>query len=47
MSTPTPATVLRMAEAIPETPETYLMIRELIGALKDLVTIANQTEGKQ
>lgn len=36
----TPAAVLRLAESVPETPENYPILRELIHALKDLVSIA-------
>lgn len=36
---PTPARLLRMAEAIPETTENYSVRRELIRTLKDLVAL--------
>ena len=35
-----PAQVLRLAEAVPETPENFPILRELKHALKDLVLIA-------
>ncbi len=38
--TTTPASVLRIAEAIPETTENYPVLRELLHALKDLVALA-------
>jgi len=45
MSVPvTPAAVLRLAQAVPETPENYPIIRELIHALKDLVEITKDTK---
>jgi len=37
-----PAAVLRLAQAVPENPENYIVLRELIHALKDLVTIADK-----
>jgi hypothetical protein len=39
--TTTPAAVLRLAQAVPETPENFPVLRELVAALKDLVAIAN------
>jgi len=39
-----PAAVLRLAQAVPENPENYIVLRELIHALKDLVTISNETK---
>lgn len=39
----TPAGLLRMAEAVPETPENYPIVRELVHALKDLVALADTT----
>jgi len=39
MTTQTPATALRLAESIPETPDNYPILRELIQALKDLVAL--------
>ena len=45
MSTPvTPAAVLRLAQAVPETPENFPVLRELIHALKDLVEITKDTK---
>lgn len=41
---PTPASVLRLAESVPETPENYPIIRELIHALKDLVELTKDTK---
>jgi hypothetical protein len=41
--TTTPAAVLRLAQAVPETPESFLIVRELIKALEDLVAIANRS----
>lgn len=35
-----PAQVLQLAEAVPESAENYRILRELKSALKDLVTIA-------
>lgn len=40
MTPVTPAAVLRLAESVPETPDNYPILRELIHALKDLVSIA-------
>lgn len=43
MSVPvTPAAVLRLAQAVPETAENFPVLRELIHALKDLVAIADK-----
>ncbi len=42
--TTTPAAVLRLAQAIPETSENFPIVRELIAALKDLVTITERKE---
>jgi hypothetical protein len=39
--TTTPAAVLRLAQAVPETPENFPVLRELVAALKDLVAIAD------
>lgn len=39
----TPAKILRMAEAVPETSENYPILRELVHALKDLVALADTT----
>lgn len=45
MSVPvTPAAALRLAQAVPETPENYPIIRELIHALKDLVEITKDAK---
>ena len=38
----TAAAVLRMAQAVPETPENFPILRELVAALKDLVIIADK-----
>ena len=35
-----PATALQLAEAVPENPDNYRVLRELKAALKDLVIIA-------
>ena len=40
MSKQTPQQVLRLAEAVPETPENFPILRELKHALQDLVLIA-------
>lgn len=40
--TTTPAAVLRLAQAVPETAENYPVLRELVAALKDLVAIAER-----
>jgi len=40
MYAPTPSSVLRQAESVPETPENFQILRELIQALKDLAAIA-------
>ncbi|MGY2747236.1 hypothetical protein [Arthrobacter sp. UYCu723] len=37
---PTPASVLRIAEAVPETAENYPILRELKAALAKLVEVA-------
>lgn len=37
---PTPLSVLRQAESVPETAENFQILRELIQALKDLAAIA-------
>lgn len=42
--TTTPAAVLRLAQAVPETPENYPILRELVHALKDLVAIAERAK---
>lgn len=42
MTAPTPATVLRLAQGIPETTENFPVLRELIHALKDLVALAEK-----
>lgn len=42
--TTTPATVLRLAQAVPETPENFPIVRELVAALKDLVAIADRVK---
>lgn len=42
----TPAAALRLAESVPETPENYPVLRELIHALKDLVAIAESAAGQ-
>jgi len=39
-----PAAVLRLAQAVPETADNYPVLRELITALKDLVTISNEAK---
>ena len=39
--TTTPAAILRMAQAVPETSENFPILRELIATLKDLVIIAD------
>lgn len=44
MSEVTPATVLRLAQAVPETAENFPVLRELIHALKDLVELAKDTK---
>lgn len=44
--TTTPAAVLRLAQAVPETPENYPILRELIAALQDLVAIAERGVAK-
>ena len=38
-----PAQVLQLAEAVPENPENYRILRELKAALKDLVKYAEAT----
>jgi len=43
---PTPASVLRQAEAITGEAGEFLMVKELIAALKVLVEIANAAEVK-
>ena len=40
MLAPTPLSVLRLAESVPETAENYPVLRELKKALADLATIA-------
>ncbi|MFB8368562.1 hypothetical protein ACFC25_04270 [Pseudarthrobacter sp. NPDC055928] len=40
MYAPTPLSVLRQAESVPETAENFQILRELIQALKDLAAIA-------
>lgn len=35
-----PAQALQLAEAVPESPENYRILRELKAALRDLATIA-------
>ena len=42
MTATTPAAVLRLAQAIPETSENFHILRELTAALKDLVTYAEK-----
>jgi hypothetical protein len=42
--TTTPAAVLRLAQAVPETPENFPVLRELVAALKDLVAIADRAK---
>ena len=37
--TVTPASVLRLAESVPETAENYPILRELVKALQDLVAL--------
>jgi hypothetical protein len=44
MTTINPAAVLRLAQAVPESAENYRILRELKDALKDLVTISNETK---
>jgi hypothetical protein len=45
MSAPaTPASVLRLAQAVPETVENFPVLRELIHALKDLVELTKDTK---
>ena len=44
MTTINPAAVLRLAQAVPETADNYPVLRELVTALKDLVTISNETK---
>jgi len=39
MFAPTPLSVLRLAESVPETAENYPVLRELKKALADLVTL--------
>lgn len=38
-----PAQVLQLAEAVPENPENYRVLRELKAALRDLVKFAEAT----
>lgn len=40
----TPAAVLRIAQAIPETADNFPIVRELIAALQELVTITAAKE---
>lgn len=40
--TTTPDAVLRLAEGVPVTPENFLLMNELIQALKDLVAFADK-----
>lgn len=42
MTTATPATALRLAQAVPETAENFPVLRELIHALKDLVALTDK-----
>jgi hypothetical protein len=44
MTAITPAGVLRLAQAVPETPENFPVLRELIHALKDLVELTKDTK---
>jgi len=46
MTTINPAAVLRLAQAVPENPENYIILRELVHALKDLVTIADKKDAE-
>jgi len=41
---PTPASCLRQAEAITGEAAEFLMVKELVAALKELVVIANAAE---
>jgi len=43
MITPTPLSALRLAQAVPESAENYIVLRKLIHALQDLVKIAEVT----
>ena len=43
---PTPASVLRQAEAITGEASEFLMVKELVAALKELVVIANAAEAR-
>lgn len=40
----TPAAVLRLAQAVPETPENFPIVRELIAALQELVILTAPKE---
>lgn len=42
--TVTPAAVLRLAQAVPETAENFPVLRELVAALKELVLFADAKE---
>lgn len=42
MTAATPASALRLAQAVPETAENYAIIRELIHALSDLVALTDR-----
>lgn len=46
MTIPTPVTALHLALAVPETAENFTILRELIHALKDLVTLADTKESR-
>lgn len=42
--TVTPASALRLAQAVPETPENFPILRELLRSLKDLVALADEVK---